>query len=124
MNAPQTRRAVLFVLAGVALLVLKPLYRGPHAELVMSYLGNVSVSFAVYFLGTIAAGRLARPRVFAAASALLAVEGFEITDGFGFMSNVYDPWDLVANVCGVALGLAVDTLTAGSTPSRALRPER
>lgn len=43
-----------------------------------------------------------------AALALAVVELFEITGGFGVMTNVYDPVDLAANVVGVALALAAD----------------
>jgi hypothetical protein len=41
---------------------------------------------------------------------LLAVTAFELADGFGLMSNVYDPIDLAANAAGVALAWAVDSL--------------
>ncbi len=41
-----------------------------------------------------------------AALAVAVVELFEITNGFGVMSNVYDPIDLVANVMGVTLAWA------------------
>ena len=108
MTASQTKRNVLFVLLGVAVLVLKPYYHGPLAQLLYSYGGNFAVSFAVYFLAAIAASRFGRGRFAAAASALLVVEAFEITDGFGVMSNVYDPVDLMANTAGVGVALAVD----------------
>jgi hypothetical protein len=48
----------------------------------------------------------------AATSALLIVEGFELTNGFGVMSNVYDPVDLLANAVGVGVALAIDVATA------------
>ena len=35
--------------------------------------------------------------------ALLIVELFEITDGFGIMTNVYDPYDYLANAVGFSL---------------------
>jgi len=101
-------RSVGLVLVGVAVLVLKPHYRGPLGEWVQSYLGNVSVSFAVYFLATLSAYHFPRPRLVAAVAALAAVESFELLDGFGVMSNTYDPWDLLANALGVALAWAVD----------------
>lgn len=103
-------RSVALVLLGVAVLVLKPHYHGPLQDLVWSYLGNVSVSFAVYFLATLTAYRFPRPRLVAALGALALVESFELLDGFGVMSNTYDPWDLLANALGVALALAVDSL--------------
>ena len=40
--------------------------------------------------------------------ALAAVWGFEATDGFWVMSNVYDPWDFVADAVGVGVALGVD----------------
>jgi hypothetical protein len=96
------------VLLGVAVLVLKPGYHGPLAEAVKAWGGNLSVSFAVYFLAAIAAARVGAGTLVAAASALVVVEAFELTNGFGVMSNVYDPVDLVANAVGVGIALALD----------------
>lgn len=109
---------VALVLAGVAVLVLKQWYAGPLAAAVHAWGGNVAVSFAVYFLATIAAGRLALPALAAAGSALLAVEAFEVTNGFGVMSNVYDPVDLLANAVGVGAALALDLALARATGRR------
>jgi|GEM_PF-6953722 len=53
----QIKRNVLFVLAGVAVLVLKPHYHGPLARVFHDYGGNFAVSFAVYFIASIAAPR-------------------------------------------------------------------
>jgi len=108
MTASQTMRDVLFVLLGVAVLVLKPHYHGPLAQILYSYGGNLAVSFAVYFIAAIAASRLGRGSFAAAAFALLIVEAFEVTNGFGVMSNVYDPVDLMVNAAGVGVALAVD----------------
>ncbi len=110
MKPSQTGRAVICILLATTVLMLKGSYSGPHAVIVMSYFGNISVSFAVYFLGTILARRLRRARLFAAATSLLAVEAFELSDGFGVMSNVYDPFDLLANAIGVALGFSLDSI--------------
>ncbi len=105
-------RNVFFVLLGVAGLVLKPHYSGPHQNFVHSYGGNIAASFAAYFV--VANLRLhlhsRYGRLLTAAAALLVVELFEVTNGFGVMTNVYDPADLVANAAGVALALAVDAL--------------
>jgi hypothetical protein len=106
----ETRRRVALVLLGVAAFLLKPAYRGPLAEVVHAYSGNVTVSFALYFLASIAAARHGLGRFAAAGAALLAVEVFEITNGFGVMANVYDPVDLVANAAGVGIALGVDAL--------------
>jgi hypothetical protein len=38
------------------------------------------------------------------------VELFEITNGFGIMTNIYDTIDLFANLIGVILALTVDQL--------------
>jgi hypothetical protein len=44
----------------------------------------------------------------AAGTALAAVEAFEVFNGFGFMSNVYDPFDLLASAAGIGMALALD----------------
>jgi len=105
-------RNVVLALAGAAVLVLKGRYSGPLEELVHSYAGNVSVSFALYFAALSTTLALRRPRLVAALSSLAAVEAFEVTDGFGVMANVFDPFDLLANAVGVALAVAVDLLSA------------
>ncbi len=107
----QIKRHVLFVLAAMVIFLLKPHHHGPLSGIFHDYGGNFVVSFAVYFIMTIGLSRLGRGGLTAALSALLLVELFEITDGFGIMSNVYDPLDLLANAAGIALALAVDRLT-------------
>jgi len=108
-TAASKARNVLCVLAGTAVLLLKRLYSGPGKEVVHSYGGNLSVSFAVYFVLL----QLPVPGVFrkpvAAGLALAAVESFEIFNGFGVMANTYDPLDLIANAVGVALAVVVDS---------------
>jgi hypothetical protein len=79
---------------------------------VRSFGGNVSVSFAVYFMLLEPCSRFRHGGPYAAAGALAAVELFEATDGFGFMSNTYDPFDFAANAAGVALAVAVDLAVA------------
>ena len=108
--APVDRRifSVVQVLVGVTGLLLKPHYRGPAETLVHSYLGNVSASFAVFFIVSLPLPVARRPAWVAAAIALLVVQAFEVTDGFGLMTNTYDPRDLVANAVGVALAWLVD----------------
>ncbi len=120
-----TARNVLFVLLGVAGLVLKGRYSGHASELVHSYGGNVAASFAAYFWAklvtvTVAVrfladgahreqvARSSLPAVLAAGLALLLVQLFEVFDGFGLMSNVYDRLDLAANTVGIAMAFAVD----------------
>jgi hypothetical protein len=111
MNPYIRARNIAMVLAGVAALLIKPWFRISSPDLLYSYLANLSVSFSVYFLVSIAAAsRLGRLPI--TALSLAIVEGFELTDGFGVMTNVYDPLDLIANVLGVALASFVDLLTA------------
>ena len=98
---------VIFVLIGVAGLLLKSWFSELIPDFAFSYLGNISVSFAVYFIV-----RLAAPdklnKILSALVALFIVEVFEATDGFGIMTNVYDHIDYVANALGVALAYVVD----------------
>ena len=107
----QIKRNVLFVLAAMVVFLLKQHYHGPLSGIFHDYGGNFVVSFAVYFIIAIGLLRLGSGRLTAAVTALLVVELFEITDGFGVMSNVYDPLDLLANAAGIGLALAVDRLT-------------
>jgi hypothetical protein len=104
-------RNVVFALLGAVALVLKHAYHGPLEETVHSYGGNVSVSFALYFLASNATALTPRPRLIAAVATLVAVEAFELSDGFGVMANTVDPVDLVANAVGIALAVAVDLLS-------------
>jgi hypothetical protein len=112
MDSPTRVRNVVFALVGTAILVLKPAYHGPGEVAVQSYAGNVAVSFTLYFAAITATGRFRRPRLLASVAVLVVVEAFELCDGFGVMANVVDPVDLVANMVGIALAVAVDVLTA------------
>ena len=105
-------RNVLFVLLGVAGLVLKSQYSGPYQDVVQSYGGNVAATFAVYFLAKRVTTRSNLPRASAAALAFMVVQLFEVLDGFGVMANVYDPVDFVANSAGIALAVAFDALAS------------
>jgi hypothetical protein len=109
-------RTVAFVLAGIGVFVLKRQYTGPLQEIVHAYAGNLSVSFALYFVFM----NLEFPaaiRKFAAASlALAAVESFEVFKGFGMMVNTNDPLDLVANAVGVLFALGLDSLLGTGSP--------
>ncbi len=87
--------------------MLKRWFAKSLGDLAFSYVGNLSASFAVYFIVSIAATpRLTR--VMIAGIALLVVELFELTDGFRIMTNVYDPFDYLANALGVGLAYGVD----------------
>ncbi len=111
-------RTVFFALLGVAGLVLKRHYVGRYRDVVHDYGGNISASFAVYFvLSNLHLHAQSKyRRLWTAAAALLVVDLFEVTDGFGVMTNVYDPVDLVANAVGVALAWAVDAITPNGLP--------
>jgi hypothetical protein len=112
-------RNVVLTLAGVAVLVLKGRYVGPLRHLIQSWAGNVSVSFALYFIAEIVAHRVQRGRFAAAATTLLIVELFEAADGFGLMANTHDPLDYVANAVGVGLAICVEELTLACCSKRA-----
>jgi hypothetical protein len=103
-------RNVSFVLLGVAALVLKRHYFGPFVEIIHSNGGNVSASFAVYFVVRILTSGWRYGMLVTVGIALLVVELFEATNGFGVMTNVYDPVDFVANAVGVGLALGLDAL--------------
>jgi hypothetical protein len=111
-------RAVAMVFLGVAALVSKPWYHGPLRPLVWSYLGNISASYAVYFVATLTTWHLPRPRLVAGIAALAVVESFELLDGFGITANIYDPWDLLANAVGVGAAWAVAALADRRSTAR------
>jgi len=116
MNARLHKRNIFMVLAGVAGLLIKHWFSGSLSELAYSHLGNLAVSFAVYFLVSILPrGRMNRVTI--AVIALVVVEGFELTNGFGIMTNVYDSFDYLANALGVALAYLVDVVSARVIPA-------
>lgn len=110
MTAKEKLRNLLLILPGVLVLLLKHNYSGPFAEIVKSYSGNISVSFAVYFIICFSSDTWKKNRLITAVIALLTVELFEITNGFGIMTNVFDAMDLLANLIGVGLALGLDLL--------------
>ncbi len=117
-----TIRNVVLAVMGAAVLVLGPAYHGPASELLHAYGGNVAVSFALYFAAVNATSSYPRPRLLAALLTLVAVELFEVTDGFGVMANTYDPLDLLANAAGVGLAVIVDIATRPIIRRRHERP--
>ncbi len=108
-------RNVFFVLLGVAVLLLKRSYAGPLQEVVHAYAGNVSVSFALYFNFLNLPLPVRFKKILAATPTFAAVESFEVFDGFGVMSNTYDPLDLIANAVGIALAFGLDTMVSSKS---------
>lgn len=105
------KRNVIMILIGVSGLLLKSWFSDSISELLHCYLGNLTVSFAVYFL--ISAGVDGRlNRITYALIALLVVEAFELADGFGVMANVYDPFDYYVNALGISLAWLVDVFSS------------
>ncbi|HPA26475.1 MAG TPA: hypothetical protein PK747_07485 [Acidobacteriota bacterium] len=109
-----TIRYLTFIILGVVMLVFKSRYSGPIEEIIHSFAGNFFVSAAVYFLARIGLSQAGQGIFSAAMAAILATELFEITDGFGVMSNTFDPVDLLVNPAGVAAAVLIDRIT---TPS-------
>jgi energy-coupling factor transporter transmembrane protein EcfT len=110
MTRSHRTRNLIFIFLGVLVLLFKRYYAGPCAELFYRQGANFAVSFAVYFIAQLGFYSLPYPRLVSAAGALLAVELFELTNGFGVMLDFYDPWDYFANALGVGLALGIDLL--------------
>lgn len=111
-----TARNVVFVLLGVAALVLLGRYSGRFGEVAGSYGGNVSASFAAYFLMRIVTAEWRHRELWAGTLALTAASLFEATDGLGVLSNVYDPADFMANAVGVGVAAVIDRLAPAGIP--------
>ena len=111
MNRSYTIRNTIFVLLGTAGLVLKSWFSGCLPDFVLNYAGNLCVSFAVYFIVRLSSAKMRFNRVIIAIIALLIVELFEATNGFGVMSNTYDRLDFLANALGITLAIVVDIST-------------
>jgi hypothetical protein len=105
-------RNLLFVFLGVVVFMLRRHYVGPADELVHAYAGNLSVSFALYFLFANFQVPLKHRRLLAAAIVLAVVELFEAFNGFGVMLNTYDPFDFLANAVGIAFAFSLDSSLA------------
>jgi hypothetical protein len=106
-SAVKTRN-VFFVLAGIAVFLLKRQYAGPLEETVHAYAGNLSISFALYFVFLNLKLHARIKRLVAASLAFAIVELFEAFNGFGIMVNTYDPIDFIVNAIGVVLAVSVD----------------
>jgi hypothetical protein len=104
-------RNVTCALLGAAALVLKHSYAGVGERVVLAYAGNFVVSFALYFAFLGAMLRFRYPRLLAAAVVFAVVTAFEVTNGFGVMANVYDPFDIAANAAGIGFAVLVDMVS-------------
>ena len=102
-------RNVGLVLLGLAVLLLKRYYTGPLADIFYAYAGNLAISFSLYFVFLNLRLPLKSRRIPTAAITLLVVELFEVFDGFGILTNTYDPVDLVVNAAGTGLALWMDS---------------
>lgn len=112
MKRVETIRNVILAFLGVAGLLFKSAYHGPFHEVVSAQGGNLAVSFALYFVALNAAVRHGFGRIAAVAATLLAVEAFEVTNGFGLMMNTYDRLDFVANAIGVGVAVVADLVSS------------
>ena len=117
-------RNVFFALLGAAGLVLKGHYSGPYQQAVHSYGGNIAASFAVYYVVALLPLPPRFGKLLTAGLALAVVELFEASNGFGVMTNVYDPVDFAANAVGIALALAADIMTSGISRRRSHHGEQ
>ena len=104
-DAGSRRMDLLLVLLGVLGLLAK---RHIASGLVHSYGGNFAASFATVFLLKLPSVPKRFRSAAAAVLALVAVELFEATNGFGVMTNTFDPADYLANAVGVAFAVLVD----------------
>jgi hypothetical protein len=103
-----TVRNIALALLGAAAFVLKRSYAGVGKRVIHAYAGNLLVSFALYFAVLSAMLRYRHPRLLAAAITFSVVTAFELTNGFGVMANVYDPFDIAANAAGIGFAVLVD----------------
>jgi hypothetical protein len=101
MISPSRLYDISFVLLGVLAPVMKGHLNNP---LIQSYGGNIAASFSGFYLLRLPLIPSKLQATSAAALALATTGLFEVTNGFGFMSNTYDPADYLANAIGVTLG--------------------
>ena len=106
-----TVRNVTVALIGAAALVLKHSYAGAGERAVNAHAGNFVVSFALYFAFLGAVLRFRYPRLLAALVVFVVVTAFEVTNGFGVMANVYDPFDIAANAAGIGFAVLIDIVS-------------
>lgn len=104
-------RDLLLALLGILALLLKYRLARFGGVLVHDYGGNLAASFAAFFILKLPAVPSRFRLAIAAVLTLLATQLFEATNGFGFMSNIYDPGDYLANAVGVGLALGVEGIT-------------
>jgi len=103
-------RNIVMILMGVSGLLLKRWVSSTISQIAYSYWGNITASFAVYFLVNNAAQNRVKGFIIGLIS-LAIVQSFELTNGFGVMTNVYDPFDYLANALGISLAYMVDAIS-------------
>lgn len=103
-------RNIVMILMGVSGLLLKRWVSSTISQIAYSYWGNITASFAVYFLVNNAAQNRVKGFIIGLIS-LAIVQSFELTNGFGVMTNVYDPFDYLANALGISLAYVVDAIS-------------
>ena len=110
MSSARRTTYLIVVFLGVLVLLAKSWFSDWLPEVIIAYAGNVSVSFAIYFIFRLGSSNKLN-KVICALLAMAVVGFFELTNGFGFMANVYDPMDLIADALGISLALLADVLT-------------
>jgi hypothetical protein len=100
MNTRLRIRNVVMVPIGTIALLNKSWFSDSIGDLAYAYLGNLAASFAIYFVVAIAVHPRLH-RIWTAVVTLVIVEVFELTNGFGVMTDVFDPFDYLANGIGI-----------------------
>ena len=99
---------VILVLLAISAFILKSQYQGPYQELVINYGSNILISFGVYLLLSLYAETRDINKFIVFVIALTLVELFDVTNGYGFMKNIYNVFDLLANFIGIFLAAFLD----------------
>lgn len=87
-------------------------YSGPLGVWLRSYGSNVTVSFAVYFLFQFVKLPGVHKPVVNGGYALVLLLAEELAERADLVAGVFDPWDLLWDIVGVAFAMGVDAATA------------
>jgi hypothetical protein len=99
---------VILIILAISAFILKSQYQGPYQELVVNYGSNILISFVIYLLLSLYAEINDINRFIVFIIALTIVELFEVTNGYGFIKNIYSSLDLLANFIGIMLAAFLD----------------